>query len=122
MSQSLWLLDLAIPGAGGIDSLMGRVRSQMILGLVPFSLVGDWVLGLLLATGRELGSEVSGCGFLGIRCCLWPVGGWGEITAAGSRALWGPGHSIGTLICRMMPYSSGGQEQTLGQLWAQERS
>lgn len=42
-------------------------------------------------------------GSWGSRCCLWPVGGWGEITAAGSRALWGPGHSIGTLICRMMP-------------------
>lgn len=59
-------------------------------------------------------------GSWGSRCCLWPVGGWGEITAAGSRALWGPGHSIGTLMCGMMPYSSGGQEQALGQLWAQE--
>ena len=59
-------------------------------------------------------------GSWGSRCCLWPTGGWGQIAAAGYRALGGPGHSIGRLICGTMPYPSGGQEQALGQLWAQE--
>ena len=99
---------------------MGRVRSQMILGLVPSHWWVRLVLGLLLAHWWGLGSEVSGCGFLGIQVLLMAYGGWGQIAAAGYRALGGPGHSIGTLICGTMPYPSGGQEQALGQLWAQE--
>lgn len=56
---------------------MGRVMFQMILGLVPSHWWVRLVLGLLLAHWWGLGSEVSGCGFLGIQVLLMAYGWMG---------------------------------------------
>lgn len=70
---------------------MGRVRSQMILGLVPSHWWVRLVLGLLLAHWWGLGSEVSGCGFLGIQVLLMAYGWMGPDRSSwlwGTRGPW----------------------------------